>query len=202
MKKLDNINIKIINAKTVILGDIAVGKTSIALRFTSNIYHKYNESTIGASYLTKTLTVNDNIYKFFIWDTSGEEKYHSLASMYYRGADIAIIVYDITQKQSFISVKKWIKELKDNGPVNISFAIIGNKNDLENKRQVLTKDAKKYADEMNAVFFETSAKDNVNIDELFKEMSTKISHLDHIIGYDDIIKIYSSQQKKQNYCCY
>ena len=202
MKKLDNLNIKIINAKTIILGDSGVGKTSVALRFVSNVFKKYSEVTIGASYLTKTLTINDNIYKFFIWDTSGEEKYHSLAPLYYRGSDIAIIVYDITQKQSFISVKKWIKELKDNGPVNISFAIIGNKNDLENKRQVLTKDAKKYADEMNAVFFETSAKDNINIDELFHEMASKIPNSDNIIGYDDIIKIYSSQQKKQNYCCY
>jgi small GTP-binding protein len=202
MKKLDNLNIKIINVKAIILGDSGVGKTSMVLRFVSNVFKKYSEVTIGASYLTKTLTINDNIYKFFIWDTSGEEKYHSLAALYYRGSDIAIIVYDITQKQSFISVKRWIKELKDNGPVNISFAIIGNKNDLENKRQVLTKDAKKYADEMNAVFFETSAKDNINIDELFKEMASKIPNSDNIIGYDDIIKIYSSQQKKQNYCCY
>lgn len=90
--------IKIIGAKTVILGDTGVGKTSIALRFVNNSFMSYVDSTIGTSYLTKTITVNNDVFKFFIWDTAGQEKYHSLASMYYKNAVIAIIVYDITKK--------------------------------------------------------------------------------------------------------
>ena len=137
--------------KTVLLGDSGVGKSSLVLRFVTDTFRPYSESTIGASFLTKILLVNENPSKFFIWDTAGQEKYHSLAPMYYRGAQVAIIVYDITNKNSFLTLKRWVKELKLHGPPDILIAIVGNKSDLSGNRKVSFNQAKAYADEINAL---------------------------------------------------
>lgn len=193
--------IKIIGAKTVILGDTGVGKTSIALRFVNNSFMSYVDSTIGTSYLTKTITVNNDVFKFFIWDTAGQEKYHSLASMYYKNAVIAIIVYDITKKKSFENVKKWADELYHQGPFDIKIAIIGNKADLEIKREVSTKMVNDYAKEINAIFLETSAKDNLNIYNLFENLAKKIDINSKNIISDNIIHLKSSNKQINYTCC-
>ncbi|KAF0699261.1 Aste57867_10161 [Aphanomyces stellatus] len=120
--------------KVVLLGDTGVGKSSLVLRFVTNNFRPYSESTIGASFMSKMLLVGDQAIKYQIWDTAGQEKYHSLAPMYYRGAAAAIVVYDITRKQSLVTLKNWVKELKQLGPDNIVIAIAGNKSDLDDKR--------------------------------------------------------------------
>jgi small GTP-binding protein len=122
--------------KLVLLGDSAVGKSSLVLRFVRGQFFEYQESTIGAAFLTQTVALNDTTVKFEIWDTAGQERYHSLAPMYYRGAAAAIVVYDITNTDSFTRAKNWVRELQRQGSPNVVIALAGNKNDLASKRKV------------------------------------------------------------------
>jgi len=161
--------------KLVLLGDSAVGKSSLVLRFVKKQFYEYQESTIGAAFLTQTVNVKDYTVKFEIWDTAGQERYHSLAPMYYRGAAAAIIVYDLTNRQSFLRAKTWVKELqKQQGNPNIVIALAGNKLDLAANRQVDAEEAKAYADENNLMFLETSAKTDHNVTALFEAIALKL----------------------------
>ncbi|KAG0617575.1 hypothetical protein M758_5G200300 [Ceratodon purpureus] len=125
-----------LQAKLVLLGDMGAGKSSLALRFVKGQFFDYQESTIGAAFLTQTLAVNETTVKFEIWDTAGQERYHSLAPMYYRGAAAAIIVYDITNADSFGRAKKWVQELQRQGNPNLVMALAGNKADLASKKKI------------------------------------------------------------------
>uniref|UniRef100_A0A8D1DT85 RAB5C, member RAS onco family n=2 Tax=Sus scrofa TaxID=9823 RepID=A0A8D1DT85_PIG len=127
---------KICQFKLVLLGESAVGKSSLVLRFVKGQFHEYQESTIGAAFLTQTVCLDDTTVKFEIWDTAGQERYHSLAPMYYRGAQAAIVVYDITNTDTFARAKNWVKELQRQASPNIVIALAGNKADLASKRAV------------------------------------------------------------------
>ncbi|CAG9334088.1 unnamed protein product [Blepharisma stoltei] len=162
------------NLKVVVLGESGVGKSSVVLRFITNVFNPTSEATLGASFVGKALSFNDKILKFNIWDTAGQEKYHSLAKMYYRDADAAIMVYDITKRDSFNGLKKWYEELKENGPRDIVVAIAGNKEDLVENEAVSPQDAKAYADSIGAIFRKTSAKTCTGIDQIFKDIALKI----------------------------
>lgn len=161
--------------KLVLLGDSSVGKSSLVLRFVKKQFFEYQESTIGAAFLTQTVAVNDFVVKFEIWDTAGQERYHSLAPMYYRGAAAAIVVYDITSRPSFVRAKLWVKELQRQGNSNIVIALAGNKLDLAEQRKVDSEEAKAFADESGPImFFETSAKTNHCVTEVFKEIARSL----------------------------
>jgi len=160
--------------KLVLLGDSAVGKSSLVLRFVKKQFFEFQESTIGAAFLTQTVQLPDCVVKFEIWDTAGQERYHSLAPMYYRGAAAAIVVYDITNRQSFVRAKSWVKELQRQGSPNIVTSLAGNKLDLADQRQVEFEEAKTYADDNNIAIMETSAKSNHNVAEIFKLIATKL----------------------------
>ncbi|XP_046549522.1 ras-related protein Rab-22A-like [Haliotis rubra] len=163
------------DVKLCLLGDSGVGKSSIVMRFVNNQFKNALESTIGASFMTKTLLVDGNTYKYQIWDTAGQEKYRALAPMYYRGAAAAaIIVYDVTRESTFRSVKSWVQELRRQGSPNIVIAIAGNKCDLEDLREVRKKDAQDYAKDINAIFCETSALTAVNVPQLFDAISKEL----------------------------
>jgi len=144
--------------KLVLLGESSVGKSSLVLRFVKGQFHEFQESTIGAAFLTQTVQIDDTTVKFEIWDTAGQERYHSLAPMYYRGAQAAIVVYDISNKETFQKAQTWIKELQRQASPNIVIALAGNKLDLAAKRTVTFEEAKAYADECGLLFMETSAK--------------------------------------------
>ena len=171
--------------KVVLLGDTGVGKSSLVLRFVTNSFKSYSESTIGASFMRKIMSVDGNKIKFQIWDTAGQEKYHSLAPMYYRGAAVAIVVYDITRKSSFTTLQMWIKELRQLGPEDIVIVIAANKCDLDDDREVETSTAKTYAKSVEqagsggqgALFFETSAKEDTNVGKMFTELSRRLPKL-------------------------
>eukprot|EP00029_Vermamoeba_vermiformis_P000929 TRINITY_DN11099_c0_g1_i1.p1 TRINITY_DN11099_c0_g1~~TRINITY_DN11099_c0_g1_i1.p1 ORF type:complete len:199 (+),score=43.16 TRINITY_DN11099_c0_g1_i1:26-622(+) len=167
-------NSKIFQFKLVLLGESSVGKSSLVLRFVKGQFLEYQESTIGAAFLTQTVCLNDTTVKFEIWDTAGQERYHSLAPMYYRGAQAAIVVYDLTSKDSFERAKTWVKELQRQGSPNIVIALSGNKLDLANKRQVDVAEAQAYADENGLLFYETSAKTSANVNELFVAIAKKL----------------------------
>jgi len=160
--------------KLVLLGDSAVGKSSLVLRFVKKQFFEYQESTIGAAFLTQTVNVKDYVVKFEIWDTAGQERYHSLAPMYYRGAAAAIVVFDLTSRQSFVRAKAWVKELQRQGNSNIVIALAGNKLDLSEKRQIDSDEAKAYSDENGIFYMETSAKTDHNVSALFEAIAIKL----------------------------
>jgi len=160
--------------KVVLLGDTGVGKSSLVLRFVQNNFKPFSESTIGASFMSKMIMVSGKPIKFQIWDTAGQEKYHSLAPMYYRGAAAAIIVYDITRLSTFKTLKSWVEELRSQGPKDIAIAIAGNKADLGSKREVDTAIASAYAEEIGAMYLETSAKDDQNVHDIFVQLSSRL----------------------------
>uniref|UniRef100_H0YYG1 small monomeric GTPase n=1 Tax=Taeniopygia guttata TaxID=59729 RepID=H0YYG1_TAEGU len=162
---------KICQFKLVLLGESAVGKSSLVLRFVKGQFHEFQESTIGAAFLTQTVCLDDTTVKFEIWDTAGQERYHSLAPMYYRGAQAAIVVYDITNEESFARAKNWVKELQRQASPNIVIALAGNKADLANKRAV---DFQAYADDNSLLFMETSAKTSMNVNEIFMAIAKKL----------------------------
>lgn len=161
--------------KLCLLGDAGVGKSSIVHRFVYDAFKPTMESTIGAAFLTKSVTLDSTTYKYQIWDTAGQEKYRALAPMYYRGAAAAIIVYDITVEQTFAAVKTWVRELKQYAESDIVLAIAGNKCDLEDLREIQFKDAMDYAEMQRAIFVETSAKTAVNIGAMFVEISKQFA---------------------------
>ncbi|KAK4590614.1 hypothetical protein RGQ29_020964 [Quercus rubra] len=129
---------KIIQAKLVLLGDMGTGKTSLVLRFVKGQFFDNQEPTIGAAFFTQILSLAEATVKFDIWDTAGQERYHSLAPMYYRGAAAAVVVYDISSMDTFTRAKKWVQELQRQGNQNLVMALVGNKSDLEAKREVET----------------------------------------------------------------
>jgi len=167
-------NNKIFQFKLVLLGESAVGKSSLVLRFVKGQFLEFQESTIGAAFLTQTVCLNDTTVKFEIWDTAGQERYHSLAPMYYRGAQAAIVVYDITSSESFERAKAWVKELQRQGNPNIVIALAGNKVDLAAHRKVQIEDAQNYSDENGILYMETSAKTAANVNELFVAIAKKL----------------------------
>ncbi|KAG3263354.1 RAB22A, member RAS oncogene family, partial [Ictidomys tridecemlineatus] len=165
-------------ARLILFQDTGVGKSSIVWRFVEDSFDPNINPTIGASFMTKTVQYQNELHKFLIWDTAGQERFRALAPMYYRGSAAAIIVYDITKEETFSTLKNWVKELRQHGPPNIVVAIAGNKCDLIDVREVMERDAKDYADSIHAIFVETSAKNAININELFIEISRRIPSTD------------------------
>ncbi|KAI1280719.1 Ras-related protein Rab-22A [Halotydeus destructor] len=159
--------------KVCVLGDSGVGKSSLVQRFVHNTFNIANESTIGASFMTKTLVINNATIKFNIWDTAGQEKYRALAPMYFRGAAACIVVYDVTSLSSYRSVHSWVKELQSHAPSDIVLVLAANKCDLD-RRAIPVKDAKAYASNIGALFMETSAKNSFNVNQLYLSIASRL----------------------------
>ena len=190
----------------VMLGETGVGKTSIVQRFVAEKYNDNNNPTIGASFISKSYIIpNTNLsMKFQIWDTAGQEKYKSLASMYYRDAHAAIIVYDITNKSSYDAIKNWVSELKSSSNKDIFIVIVGNKADLVHKEEIDVVTSKEYSDSISALFKQTSAKENMGIEDLFIFLGTKLSNMNvKIQKPSDAIQLNNDSNQKENKkgCC-
>lgn len=153
--------------KVVVIGDSAVGKTQILSRFTKNEFCFDSKSTIGVEFQTRTVTIKGKVIKAQIWDTAGQERYRAVTSAYYRGALGAMLVYDVTKRQSFDHVARWVEELRAHADNSIVIMLIGNKADLVDLRAVPTEDAVEFAEDQGLFFSETSALSGDNVDAAF-----------------------------------
>ena len=161
--------------KVVLVGDTKVGKSCILSRFVQGTFDKSMPATIGAAFLTKVVQTGSGQVRLQLWDTAGQEKFKSLAPMYYRSASVAVLVYDVTQKGSFEGLRDWACEIREKAPHNIQLVVIGNKIDIEEDRCISSDAGEELAKELNAAHYgETSAKTGDGITEIF----SKVAELD------------------------
>ncbi|KAL6454323.1 YPT32 GTP-binding protein YPT32/YPT11 [Candida maltosa Xu316] len=160
--------------KIVLIGDSGVGKSNLLSRFTRNEFNLESRSTIGVEFATRTLEIDGKRVKAQIWDTAGQERYRAITSAYYRGAVGALIVYDISKTESYESVSRWLKELKEHADSNIIIELVGNKSDLDHLRAVPSDEAKNFAIENNLLFTEASALSSDNVDLSFHQLLKNI----------------------------
>jgi len=161
--------------KIVLIGDAGVGKTCIVQRFKCGTFIERHGSTIGVDFTMKTLPLDGTRVKLQIWDTAGQERFRTITQSYYRSANAVIIAYDITKKESFSNVSRWLEDVKKYAGPNIVQILIGNKKDLENIREVSTSQAREFANHhcmLDAL--ETSAKENMNVDEAFLKLAREL----------------------------
>ncbi|KAF3795487.1 Ras-related protein [Nymphaea thermarum] len=163
--------------KIVLIGDSGVGKSNILSRFTRNEFCLESKSTIGVEFATRTLQIDGKTVKAQIWDTAGQERYRAITSAYYRGAVGALLVYDITKRQTFDNVQRWLRELRDHADSNIVIMMAGNKSDLKHLRAVSEEDGQVLAEKEGLSFLETSALEAVNVEQAFQTILTEIYHI-------------------------
>ncbi|XP_072975330.1 ras-related protein Rab11C-like [Typha angustifolia] len=163
--------------KIVLIGDSGVGKSNILSRFTRNEFCLESKSTIGVEFATRTLQIESKTIKAQIWDTAGQERYRAITSAYYRGAVGALLVYDITKKQTFDNILRWLRELRDHADANIVIMMVGNKSDLNHLRSVSEDDAQVLAEKEGLSFLETSALEAFNIEKAFQTILSEIYHI-------------------------
>ena len=160
--------------KLLLIGDSGVGKSCLLLRFADDTYTESYISTIGVDFKIRTLNLDGKTIKLQIWDTAGQERFRTITSSYYRGAHGIIIVYDVTDMESFNNVKTWLSEIEKYASDNVNKLLVGNKSDLVVKKTVDTNTAKEFADSLGIPFLETSAKNSTNVEEAFMKMAADI----------------------------
>ena len=192
---------KTLNCKLVLLGDTAVGKSCITVRFVKDLFYDFQEPTIGASFSTANVEVDNKKVKFEIWDTAGQERYRSLAPMYYRGAKFAVVVYDITSKTSFTGAQSWVDEIKKNCGEKCIIILVGNKLDLENKRKVDAEEVNDYAESKNISHIEVSAKTGDNVVNIFHNLVKKLSDDNLEPESEPINKINLNKKLRYKFSC-
>ena len=160
--------------KFLILGDITVGKTTLLLKYIDNFTPEIYISTLGVDYKTKNLVYNGTKVTLQIWDTAGQERYRVITKSFIKGTDGIIFMYDITQKESFINIKKWIEETEGENPGDVKKIIVGNKIDKEEDRQVTDEMKEKLNKEVDIDLIEVSAKKGIDVDKVFDILVEKI----------------------------
>lgn len=190
----------------IIVGDIAVGKSCILLQFTDNKFRVQHELTVGVEFGAKTIELNRKVIKIQIWDTAGQEQFQAITRTYYKGAIGALLVYDITRRETFTHVKKWLQEVKVNSSKNICVILIGNKKDLEDRRKVSFEEGERFARENEIMFLETSAKTAFNVGEAFTLSAQAIlNNIEktgiHTYENRNKITIDNIKEKKKEGCC-
>ena len=197
--------------KVVLVGDSFVGKTNIMSKYIKDQFNITSKSTIGVEFGTKILEIDNKKVKAQIWDTAGQERYKSITSAYYKGAKGAFIVYDITNKSTFESVDKWIKDLNSYGDKNLTMLLIGNKSDLEDKRIINKEEGEEKAKSFELGFIETSAYNGDNIDQAFDIMLKEVLKryiVENDVNNDEFeggtgnnIELVKKNETKKKKCC-
>ena len=173
--------------KVILIGDSGVGKTNIMSKFLKNQFLEDSKATVGVEFGSKLFIQQGHKIKAQIWDTAGQEKYKAITSAYYKGSKGALVIYDITQKETFANIEKWVNDLKCKGDPKITIIIIGNKNDLEEKRQISKEQGEEKAKSFGCAFLETSAFSGDNIEKAFEMMVKEIydKFTSDIVGDDE-----------------
>lgn len=164
--------------KLVFLGEQSVGKTSIITRFMYDSFDNTYQATIGIDFLSKTMYLEDRTIRLQLWDTAGQERFRSLIPSYIRDSSVAIVVYDITNANSFQQTSKWIDDVRTERGSDVLIMLVGNKTDLSDKRQVSTEEGEKKAKDLNVMFIETSAKAGYNVKQLFRRVAASLPGMD------------------------
>ena len=194
--------------KLILIGDSCVGKSNILLKYLKNEFDPNSRATVGVEFGTKNILINNKKIKIQIWDTAGEERYRSITSAYYKGAKGAFIVYDITRKSTFDNIDKWISDLKLNGDQNICIVILGNKSDLDDKREISKEEGIKKSEMYKTAFLETSALSGDNIGKAFDEIIEQIVqsnknffHGDNKKVIDKGVNLNEKNNSENKKCC-
>ena len=174
--------------KYIIIGDAAVGKSNLLLRYVHGQFKPEYQLTIGVEFGAKNINISSKVFRIQIWDTAGQENFRSITRAYYKNSVCALVVYDISSRDSFNNVTSWIEDCKNQSPKTIFMVLVGNKCDLEDKRQVSYEEGKELADKNELLFFESSAKDGINVEEIFensaKEIAKKIEQGYYVLETD------------------
>ncbi len=189
--------------KVLLLGDSDVGKSSLILRYTDETFNSKLVNSIGVDFKMKKKEIDGKVIKVQIWDTAGHERFRSITYSYYRGANAIIIVFDLSDKKSFISITEWLKQIEKHANENVFKFLVGNKSDLVDKRQITYEEAKQYADEHDLPYIETSAKEGININELFdSSIKTFLSNSKSYRGEKNIkLNSQSTNSSERGLCC-
>ncbi|MES1916659.1 MAG: Ras-related protein Rab-7 [Cercozoa sp. M6MM] len=207
---MSSAHLKKILLKVLILGDSGVGKTSLMNRYVSNDFSKQYKATIGADFSAKEVMIDDKIVTMQVWDTAGQERFQSLGVAFYRGADCCVLVYDITDAKSFESLESWMDEfLAQASPRNAEtfpFVVIGNKSDLAERRQVSEARARAWCKSKNNIpYFETSAKEAVNVEDAFQTIASNALEQEeqqqYYVPQTGVVKVKPAQQQSSNGGC-
>jgi|Transcript_10965 Ras-related protein Rab-6A len=161
--------------KLVFLGDQSVGKTSIITRFMYDNFDRHYQATIGIDFLSKTMYLEDRTVRLQLWDTAGQERFRSLIPSYIRDSSVAVVVYDVTNRASFVNTTKWVEDVRAERGSDVVICLVGNKTDLGNdKRQVSTEEGEEKASKDGLLFMECSAKAGYNVKSLFRKLATSL----------------------------
>ncbi len=160
--------------KILIIGDSSVGKSNLLLRFSDNIFHDTFLPTIGVDFKIRNVTVGDKSIKLNIWDTAGQERFKTITAAYYKGAHGIILVFDITDRDTFNNISSWLGEIRKHAGPNVVRLLVGNKCDLDSDRKVTQREAKEFAESQGMTYIETSAKARINVDEAFMTLTKQV----------------------------
>ena len=160
--------------KIMVLGESKVGKTSLIKRYTKDQFGGVYLTTVGMDFQDKIIEIEDKKVRLQIWDTAGQERFRNVTKSYFQSSQGLLVVYDITDKDSFENINFWMENVKKNAPENVKLILVGNKCDLANERKVTIEDGENKARNYNIKFFESSAKDGTNVNELFFYLANEI----------------------------
>ncbi|KAG0592990.1 hypothetical protein M758_1G287900 [Ceratodon purpureus] len=166
--------------KLVFLGDQSVGKTSIITRFMYDKFDVNYQPTIGIDFLSKTMYLEDRTVRLQLWDTAGQERFRSLIPSYIRDSSVAVIVYDVSNRQSFLNTARWVEEVRTERGKDVVIVLVGNKTDLVDKRQVSVEEGETKTRELGALMIETSAKAGFNIKGLFRKIAGSLPGMESV----------------------
>jgi Ras-related protein Rab-6A len=165
--------------KLVFLGDQSVGKTSIITRFMYDKFDNNYQATIGIDFLSKTMYLEDRTVRLQLWDTAGQERFRSLIPSYIRDSSVAVVVYDVINRTSFLSTSKWIDDVRNERGNDVILVLVGNKTDQAEKRQVSVEEGEAKAKEHGIMFIETSAKAGFNVKALFRKIAAALPGMEN-----------------------
>jgi Ras-related protein Rab-1A len=187
--------------KFVIIGDSAVGKSSLLLKFADDVFTESYISTIGVDFRFRTITIDNYKVKLQIWDTAGQERFKTITAAYYRGADAVLICYDTTNLQSFEHIQEWLLEVQRVNGDNLQKIIVGTKADMEDKREISYDVAQKFAEDNGCEIIETSAKTSTNVDVAFLTIASKLIKTKYEVKDNKHINLIDHVKKTKNRCC-